>query len=336
MNQHATLEPMPPRAEAPRRKDDRAAGGSAAQSEVGSPNGGGDPLLGKVRACLARQNALCAESELKRVKVTETLHSAEYHQLRADTLRLQNRLPDALGAVRRAIDLNAVEPRYWIMQGELQQQSGDQISAIQSFLQATKLEQRSPAPLYHIGMSFFILARHENSDDYYARARRHFELALKADAGYSRGEFMLGIIDAIQNRLSDARLRFERALQLEPRNPFYQLHYGVLLNRSGDDNGALAALTEAERIDPGYAPVHLHLGKLYSRLGRYAEARSELESASKLNPNLADAHYSLGSVYRHLGMTAMSQQAYQQFQAAKRQQLAADPVESVITAVPAE
>ena len=48
------------------------------------------------------------------------------------------------------------------------------------------------------------------SPDYYHRAEQHFQLALQVSPDYHRAEFMLGVIDAMQSRLDEARTRNKR------------------------------------------------------------------------------------------------------------------------------
>lgn len=277
-------------------------------------------FLDPVRRCLAKEDAQCARQTLNRIHDSHLRQSPDFLELDARTYGLQHEYPSALEAIKEALRKRPGAPQYLIVQGDLYQRSGDQKSAIRSFLQAQALEPRSPVPLYSIGMSFFILGYYYNDDHLYDRAIRHFQIALKADSGYSKAVFMLGVVYAIEARLQQAKQCFEKAIVLDPQNPYYLLHYGVLLARMGQEREALEKMQRAAKLDPDSALAHFDLGDLYAKIGRYQPARAELEAATRLDPRLATAYYRLGAVYQHLKLTGPAQRAYEKFQLIKQQQ----------------
>jgi tetratricopeptide (TPR) repeat protein len=119
---------------------------------------------------------------------------------------------------------------------------------------------------------------------------------------------------------------------MSPQNPFYHLHYGVVLSRMEDGDGALREIRLAEKLDPSNAMANFNLGGLEARLGDYADARQQLEVAVRLDPQLSAACYRLGGVYHHLGLTEMSRAAYEKFrQASVQEREGADPIEAAIS-----
>lgn len=307
-------------------------GEAATRGDQGSSiaeRGSRTPLLGQARKCLETADAECANGALPEVSNQQVRRSPESFETEAQVLQQRQKYTEALAAIKRAIEADPNQSRFLVTQGELYQKVGDQTSAIRSFLEAEKLGDHSPIPVYSIGMSFFALGYHDDLKDYYDRASRHFNIALKLDPHFSKAEFMLGVIDAVQAGLPEAKRHFEKALELDADNAYYHLHYGVLLNRLGDSDQALRQLQEANKLLPSCAPVHLNLGKMYARLGRYAEARSELEVAVKINPNLAEAFYTLGGVYRDLGLDTMSKNAFDSFKTARQRKNESDPLEAI-------
>ena len=274
-------------------------------------------FLGAARRCLDQRDAACASKALAQVADSAVTDSPDYLELKARALALEHRKAEALQAISLAIQRDPERPRYFIAQGSFYQQFGDQVAAIKSYLSAQKLDPGSPVPLYLIGMSFCTLGAYYNQDDYYKRAERHFEAALKLDQKYDRAEFMLAVVDEILSRTDESRRHFQNALEMQPESPYYHLHYGILMSRLGDDAGALDEMKLAERLDSSYALTHLNLGSLYSRMQKYTEAREQLETAVQLNPNLSSAYYILGSVYHHLSLDDKSRAAFEQFQKAK-------------------
>lgn len=297
-----------------------------------SPDNGAHPLA-EARQCLESHNAACASSALSKVTDPTVRDSPDYLELKSRALALEHKNADALTAIGLAIKKDPGQARYFITQGSFFQEFGDQVSAIQAYVNAQKLDPGSPVPLYLIGMSFCALGVYFNEDDYYNRAERHFKAALKLDSKYSKAEFMLAVVDEVLSRTDESQRHFERAIQMEPENSYYHLHYGILMSRLGDDTVALREMLLSQRLDSSYALTHLNLGSLYARMQDYVDARKQLEIAVRLNPNLPAAFYNLASVYHHLSLQDKSIKAYQQFQKvkAREQQEAADPVERIIS-----
>jgi tetratricopeptide (TPR) repeat protein len=288
-----------------------------------------DPL----RNCLARADRKCAIDAFSKVQDTKFKDDPEYLDLSAQVMSLERKTTEALAAVDRAIKMEPTRADYLMTQGQIYQRSHDQIDAIQSFLQAAKLRPEWVEPAYSLGMSFFILGNEDNNIEYYDRGARHFQVALELDPNCHKAEFMLGVIEALEDRLEKGKEHIERALRMSPRNAYYHLHYGILLNRMGDSKGALREMKLAESLDHFNPLTYLNLGLLEARLQNYAEARKRLETAVQLDSNLSSAYYSLVRVYRHLGLSELSQAAYKKFQLAKarEQQEEADPVEAALS-----
>ena len=303
-------------------KEQRSAVGAHLASEL-------DPL----KNCLARAARKCAIEAFSKLQDTKFKDDPEYLDLSAQVMSLERKNAEALAAVDRAIKMEPTRADYLMTQGQIHQRSHDQIDAIQSFLQAAKLRPGWVEPAYSLGMSFFILGNEDNNIEYYDRGARHFQVALELDPNCHKAEFMLGIIEALEDRLEKGKEHIEHALRMSPRNAYYHLHYGILLNRMGDSEGALREMKLAEALDHFNPLTYLNLGLVEARLQNYAEARKRLETAVQLDSNLSSAYYCLGGVYRHLGLSELSQAAYEKFQLAKarEQQEEADPVETALS-----
>jgi tetratricopeptide (TPR) repeat protein len=229
---------------------------------------------------------------------------------------LRERETEALAA----ISIHGPPARRLILEGKTYLTFGDPIPAIQSFLEAAKLEPSSAEPLYYLGTAFFFIGERSKSPSAYEHSEQNFKSALELSPSYDRAEFMLGAIAAIQSRLPEAQKYLAQAVQMNPSNPYYHLHYGILLRHLGNDVAAIKELRAAEALNPQYALTHLELGSIDEQAENYAEARRQLEYAVKLNPNLPVAYYHLAVVYSHLGMAADSKAAYAKFRAEKAQQ----------------
>jgi tetratricopeptide (TPR) repeat protein len=291
-----------------------------------------DLALLPLRRCVEKKDAGCAAVELAKIHETRVLNTVPYLELKAKTLILEHQTKEALASAAAAVEKDRKEPTAWLTLGHLQQAAGDQDSAIHSFLEAQRLQPRSALPLYSLGMSFFLLGLDSNVDDYYQRAKRHFQVALELDPKQDRAVFMLGVISGLESKFSEACAYLEKAIALSPQNSYYHLQFGILLDRMGKAERALDEMTKAERLDPANPHCHLSLGGIYARQQNFEAARKELERAVQLNPHLAQAYYTLGGVYQHLGLKTEAETAYASFQKEKSRESEGetDPVSAAI------
>jgi tetratricopeptide (TPR) repeat protein len=290
-------------------------------------------VKGDLQQCLERNDAACAGAALSAISDPKVLRTTDYLELKAQALALEHRKPEAMTAIYAAIEGNPSNPHYLITQGRIHASFNEPLEATTSFLKAAELEPNSPEPFYFLGTTFFLLAERYKSPDYFSRAERNFRAALEASRDYHRAEFMLGVINAVLSRVGEARTHLQRAIQMDPSNPYYHLHYGILLKHEGDNHGALGEMMTAEEENPSYALTHFELGTVYEKLGDYAQATKQLEAALKLNPGLSAAYYHLGAVYAHVGRGEESKAAYARFLVEKEHsdQPNPDPVASAIS-----
>jgi tetratricopeptide (TPR) repeat protein len=268
--------------------------------------------------CLENRDKACLTKELSSPPADA---SPEYLSAAAEAYLLLGRNAEAITALETALKARPQDYDLLIQQGRTYRRCGEQVKAIQSFLLAAQVKQVSDV-FYDIGLSFFLL--HE-----YERAGKHFTHATGLDGKNHKAEFMLAVIDIVKDdNEAGARIHLERALAIEPQNPHYLLHYGIVLMEQNDRQGAAVVLEKAESADPSNPLVHFNLGRLYRQMDDMPKARAELETAVRLRPELARAYYQLAAVYRALGETARAKQATEQFLKFKDQDRDDDPVGS--------
>ncbi|HXC02679.1 MAG TPA: tetratricopeptide repeat protein, partial [Opitutaceae bacterium] len=152
----------------------------------------------------------------------------------------------------------------------------------------------------------------------------HDELTLWSDTvakcpGNARARDNLGnTLVKMPDRLPDAIVQFEAALQLDPDSAKVHNNFGdALLDMPGRLPDAIAELQAALRLDPGMAEAHNNLGTAWLEMpGRLPDAMAEFEAALRLNPDLADAHDNLGTIF--FNMPGRMPDAITQFEAALR------------------
>jgi Tfp pilus assembly protein PilF len=110
--------------------------------------------------------------------------------------------------------------------------------------------------------------------------------------------------------LTTARLHFESAAKLTPRDPQLWNNFGNMLRRSGDPSAALAAYDRALAISPRFVDALFNRGLLLRELGRLGEARADYEAAITLNPGVARLWNGLAALERAAGRLAAAASAY--------------------------
>lgn len=101
-----------------------------------------------------------------------------------------------------------------------------------------------------------------------------------AETHYARGEILQRIEDYAQ-----AKIEFERAVQLRPRDYYLWLVLGVARDSDRDQEGALLALRQAASLAPAYAQPSWQLGNLLLRMGQLDQAFVELRKAAQGDPS---------------------------------------------------
>jgi len=115
----------------------------------------------------------------------------------------------------------------------------------------------------------------------------------------------LGIDFFLTDELNVAIDEFREASRQRPDYADAYHNLGVALAKTGDLTGALAAWSQAERLDVQAGSLRYHLSALVSfnygislvRDGRLTEAMEQWQGALRIQPDFPEAHYALGLGY---------------------------------------
>lgn len=175
-----------------------------------------------------------------------------------------NRDSQALELLTRALERNPEDAEVRLTLGRLFFRRADYESAKRAFEALPSSEEAQ-----------FYLGEIESASQRFEEAARHYEKSESAAARNGLGEALLKL-----GRYGEAEKALEEALAIEaaPRVRAKTLYLlGSLRAERGDDEGAIAALTEASKSDPYHSGARYLLGTALARLGRVEESRSELE-----------------------------------------------------------
>ena len=136
---------------------------------------------------------------------------------------------------------------------------------------------------------------------YLDQAEVAFQLALRDDPSSAEALYGIGSVYLNQNKNSDARQTFERAVKLQANYPGTLPdswnNLGVIATREGRYDDSIACFQQALKLDPHHLLSLDNLGNAYRVQKRWDEARKVLERALAVAPQDAEANYSLGMVY---------------------------------------
>ena len=216
----------------------------------------------------------------------------------------------ALALLSRAVELrpNAV---YLANLGLACRRAGDVEAAITAYHEALRLNPRHAPTLGKLGRALIEAGRP-------AEAERTLEQALLVNGFDPELHNVLGHAHAATEDYANARIRFSRALTLDPAfaeardnlaSALLRLGHIEACNGQWDSAGAL--YSEARQLAPGLANAWYHSGLAAMALNRPAEAAAHYRQAITLEPAYAEAHNNLGHVQQAAGDTAAALQSYE-------------------------
>ncbi|MFL6515653.1 MAG: tetratricopeptide repeat protein [Chthoniobacterales bacterium] len=110
----------------------------------------------------------------------------------------------------------------------------------------------------------------------------------------------LGRIYFSARRFPEAKVEFEKALQLDPTFSYAHWHFGEMLQVSGDTKRAAAEYDEAAKENDHPEPIALR-GQLSARMGRPQDGRKALQDLDELRKHRPVAAYWFALVHLSLG-----------------------------------
>ncbi len=105
----------------------------------------------------------------------------------------------------------------------------------------------------------------------------------------------IGVIFLSNGFYEDARQRFLKAVELDPRHLQSIKNYGISLSLLEDYDGALATLNQARELGPSFADIYYHLGNTHLYKRELDEAVQGYLQALQINPRYADARLRLAT-----------------------------------------
>ncbi len=143
---------------------------------------------------------------------------------------------------------------------------------------------------------------------YMEQAAAAFQIALRDDPSSAEALYGIGSVYLDQQKTTEARDCFQRALKLRATYPDTLANswnnLGLLAARAGHLDEAIGDFQEALKLSPDHLIALNNLASAYRQQKRWDDARKTYDRALKVNPNDAEANYGLGMVFAHSDDTA--------------------------------
>jgi tetratricopeptide (TPR) repeat protein len=118
--------------------------------------------------------------------------------------------------------------------------------------------------------------------------------------------------------IEEAKLAYERVLQLDPAHADAHVNIGRLLHEQKAPAAAEKHYRAALEADPQHDTAAFNLGVALEDLGRMRDAIGAYELAIELDPENADAHYNIAGIYERRGDKAAALRHLKACRASKR------------------
>lgn len=114
--------------------------------------------------------------------------------------------------------------------------------------------------------------------------------------------FALGNIYYDDASPMEARMNYEKALEINPEFNKARINLAMLYAETADPDTALILLEEAVRVDPDDPKAYSNIGMIYYSKGNNERAVKAYTRAIEIEPGNAEAHYNLGLAFAETGL----------------------------------
>ncbi len=129
----------------------------------------------------------------------------------------------------------------------------------------------------------------------------------------TRAAAVLGTLYMRDDRLDEARLVLERALQVDQKSSEIHNNLGNVCMKQARWDEAARRFQASLQLKPGEPLVHNNLANALLQLNRVPEAVVEMQTALKLKPDLHDTRFNLANTLAHIGQPLAAAEQYEQF-----------------------
>jgi tetratricopeptide (TPR) repeat protein len=173
--------------------------------------------------------------------------------------------------------------------------------ATQAYREIVKHAPRNVEARMRLGVALF-------STGQLRSAESELEQTLRLAPSLARAHYTLGAVLLEQKRIEEARVHLERELASDPRCGGCMAKLAHIAYLKGDDRQCESWLARAAALDPDDPETTLVYGMLANRAGRYDKAIAYLTKVVDRAPDYAKAQYQLAIAYQRSGNLAKARE----------------------------
>jgi serine/threonine protein kinase/TolB-like protein len=263
-------------------------------------------LTGRADACLlmydATKDSSWTEKALTAALAADGINDSlpEVHTSLGSIYTATGKGPEAIAALRRALDLVPNSDDGMRRLGVAYAAAGGQQKAIDEYRQAIRTNP-------YLWLNFNFLGSAYNSGGQYDKALAAFQQVTRLEPDLATGYANMGTVYLAQDKWSDCIAEYERAISIDPK-PLYYSNRGVAYFRLARYPESIKDFDKAVGLNPNDAGFRLNLADAYRASGQSAKAEADYDQAIKLaakslqvNPQDSDALGTQAIAYAKLG-----------------------------------
>jgi len=270
-------------------------------------------LDGSLQTCGDRIRVM---ARLVRVSDGKQLWASQLEEKFTDIFRVQDSISERVATALKIRLTNKENRRYTdnveayelYMKGRLHAlrlTRAETDKAVAYFQQAIDLDLNYPLPYLGLANAYLpmVLTSGLPSREVIPKAKEATLRAVEIDPGNSEGFVILGLISFwYEWDWRAARKNYQRALDLDPKNPEAHFAYALLLSNSGRHERAVAEIKLSRELDPVSLRTNAEEGQIFFFAKDYDNALDRLKQTIDLDPNFWLSHLFISRVYTEKGM----------------------------------
>jgi serine/threonine-protein kinase len=190
-------------------------------------------------------------------------------------------------ALRRAVELSPGFAVFHSNLGHALREKGELDASIATCREAIRIDPKHAAGHHHLGLA---LQAKGDLDG----AVASFREGVRLDTNFAQGHLSLGVALDAKGDTDGALAAYREAIRIDPN--FADAHHNLALTLTdkGDFEGAVAEYREAVRLHPQAYWSWVNMSVLLcDRLGRYDEAIAACSEAIRIDPKIAQPHFNI-------------------------------------------
>jgi len=140
---------------------------------------------------------------------------------------------------------------------------------------------------------------HQSGD--YRKAISLYKQLIRDIAGHPEPYHMLALVYIQKNQPQDAAELFEKAIEINPKNPTYLNNYAELLQRQNQDKKAIHLLRKAVEIQPDFFQAKNKLATILKKTFQFEESAGLFKEVIAAQPDFEPAYFQLGTLMLETG-----------------------------------